>query len=264
MGRRAGKRHPWQMPEWMLLSYGKKAAASSSKEGHNPELALDENVQTWWTAGEEESPWLEVDLGAGQMVHAIQINFADDSGLKVSMEGKTLQKGRYIEEVDALTRWKLEGSPDGVNYKMLMDKSKADTDFAHDLIVLEEGCVLRYLRLTVFEVPYDQPVSISGLRVFGKGGGTAPEVPDFKMAYNGATDMLVTIEPDEAVGHVILWGHRPDKLYHSCLTYETEKNIGALVKGTDYYVRVDAFNENGITEGILKSVHDNTMQRSKA
>ena len=25
--------------------------------------------------------------------------------------------------------------------------------------------------------------------------------------------------------------------------------IGALIKGRDYYVRVDAFNENGITEG---------------
>ena len=25
--------------------------------------------------------------------------------------------------------------------------------------------------------------------------------------------------------------------------------MGALIKGTDYFVRVDAFNENGITEG---------------
>ena len=25
--------------------------------------------------------------------------------------------------------------------------------------------------------------------------------------------------------------------------------VGALIKGREYYVRVDAFNENGITEG---------------
>jgi hypothetical protein len=28
-----------------------------------------------------------------------------------------------------------------------------------------------------------------------------------------------------------------------------EKRVGALVKGREYYVRVDAFNENGITAG---------------
>lgn len=33
------------------------------------------------------------------------------------------------------------------------------------------------------------------------------------------------------------------------MTFEESQKIGALVKGQDYYVRVDAFNENGITEG---------------
>jgi hypothetical protein len=28
-----------------------------------------------------------------------------------------------------------------------------------------------------------------------------------------------------------------------------KKRIGALIKGRDYFVRVDAFNESGITEG---------------
>ena len=28
------------------------------------------------------------------------------------------------------------------------------------------------------------------------------------------------------------------------------RRIGALIKGREYYVRVDAFNENGITEGV--------------
>lgn len=32
------------------------------------------------------------------------------------------------------------------------------------------------------------------------------------------------------------------------------KRIGALVKGQEYYVRVDAFNENGITEGKVEKI----------
>lgn len=50
------------------------------------------------------------------------------------------------------------------------------------------------------------------------------------------------------------FGQREDKLYHSYQIYKdegelTHKRIGALVKAQDYYVRVDAFNENGITHG---------------
>jgi hypothetical protein len=61
--------------------------------------------------------------------------------------------------------------------------------------------------------------------------------------------MIVTINEDDATGHTILWGTSPDKLYHSCITYGNEQKIGALIKNKSYYVRVDSFNENGITEG---------------
>ena len=33
------------------------------------------------------------------------------------------------------------------------------------------------------------------------------------------------------------------------MTFTAEQNIGALVEGETVYVREDAFNENGITEG---------------
>jgi hypothetical protein len=62
--------------------------------------------------------------------------------------------------------------------------------------------------------------------------------------------MLVRWEADEAVGHNILSGYAPDKLYHSYMVLgANEKIIGALMKGEPVYVRVDAFNEQGITEG---------------
>ena len=117
----------------------------------------------------------------------------------------------------------------------------------------EAGIRIRYLKLTVLEVPFDQQICLSGIRIFGKGNGSAPEAPKgVKAERAGDLNMLVSWEEDGAVGHNILWGYAPEKLYHSYLiTGKTEQRIGALVKGQPVYVRVDAFNENGITEGTV-------------
>ena len=63
--------------------------------------------------------------------------------------------------------------------------------------------------------------------------------------------MTVSIEAqDNALGYNILFGNSPDKLYHSYMTFKAgDQRIGALIKGRNYFVRVDAFNESGITEG---------------
>lgn len=52
-----------------------------------------------------------------------------------------------------------------------------------------------------------------------------------------------------AVGFNVLLGASPEKLYHSYLTYNKKLHVGGLVPGRSYCVRVDAFNENGITIG---------------
>ncbi|MNC40997.1 hypothetical protein D3C75_897430 [compost metagenome] len=53
----------------------------------------------------------------------------------------------------------------------------------------------------------------------------------------------------------MLWGFSADKLYHSYLVYgDNRVTIGALVKGQSVYIRVDAFNEMGITEGDVYKV----------
>ena len=113
-----------------------------------------------------------------------------------------------------------------------------------------EGVVIRYLRLVIREVPYGQRPCVSGLRVFGRGNGEKPSVPNYQAVRAGDLDFDVTIERNDAVGWNILWGKSPDKLYHSYMVFKPTQRIGALVKGRDYYVRVDAFNENGITEGV--------------
>ena len=64
--------------------------------------------------------------------------------------------------------------------------------------------------------------------------------------------MMVDIsdQPD-ALGWNILFGESPDKLYHSYMVFAAgPRRVGELIKDRDYYVRVDVFNENGITEGV--------------
>ncbi len=79
-------------------------------------------------------------------------------------------------------------------------------------------------------------------------------------------DMEVLIRPNETgasvTGYNILWGHEREKLYHNQMLYgKTRCRIGALVKGTDYYVRVDAFNEAGITEGVVQKLQSTSPPR---
>lgn len=248
----SGRMNPWREPGWFLLSYDKKVTASSCVKGKGPELAVDENVQTWWQAASAESgEWIQVDLERTFTVNAVQINFADGE-IDIPVPGKIrgTTQARYIEEKDYVTRWKLEGSLDGEDYFVIEDKSDAETDLPHDLVVKEDGIQVRFLKLTVLEVPYGQPPCISGLRAFGKGDGAKPAVPEFEAVRENALDMVVKIRDESAAaGYNILWGSRPEKLYHSYMIFKDSQRIGALVKGREYYVRVDAFNENGITKG---------------
>ncbi|MBR3561553.1 MAG: family 43 glycosylhydrolase [Oscillospiraceae bacterium] len=243
----------WRDPAWMLLSAHKTATASSCDAGHEPEKAVEENVRTWWrAASNSRNEWLQVDLGKTFDVHAVQVNFADDRiDIPCPGEIRPGSQARYIEERDLATQWKLEGSADGETWFVIEDKSDAQTDLSHDLIVREEGFAARYLRLSDLAVPYGQQPCVSGLRVFGRGGGAAPQKPAFRAKRMSDLDMAVSVEPrSDALGYNILFGGSPEKLYHSYMVFEAgTKRVGALIKGRAYFVRVDAFNENGITEG---------------
>ena len=249
-----GKDDPWRDPAWMLLSAGKAAAASSFLPGHEPEKAAEENVQTWWRAASAgRDQWLCVDLGRVFDVHAVQVNFADDK-LDIPCPGEIRpgSQARYIEEAEHVTQWKLEGSTDGERWFVIEDKTEASTDLSHDLIVREEGFAARYLRLSDMAVPYGQNPCVSGLRAFGLGDGEAPAAPRFAARRTNDLDMQVDIAAQsDALGFNILFGASPEKLYHSMMCFAPgERRVGALIRGREYFVRVDAFNENGITRGL--------------
>lgn len=252
----------WKNPEWMLLSYRKKVIASSFVEDKEPELVCNENVQNWWQAKSNHlDEWLLMDLGKEMDVRGIQINFADDD-IMIPVPGKIrgTTQARYIEEAELKTQYLLEGSLDGEIFFVLEDKRESNSDLNHDFLVWEEGIKVRFVKLSHMKVPYDQNPCISGLRVFGKCKGELPPQASYRIERISGIDMNVQIQNpeissiEEQVGYNILWGHEKDKLYHSYMTYEPSKRIGALVEGKSYYVRVDTFNQCGITEGEIQFV----------
>ena len=229
------------------------ASGLDKEEAEPPKKAAEENVRTWWQpVSDSRAEWLKMDLGKVYDVHAVQINFADDA-IDIPCPGEVRggSQARFIEDRDLKTQWKLEGSDDGRSWFVIEDKTDAETDLSHDLIIREEGMRIRHLRLSGMAVPYGQKPCVSGLRVFGLGQGEKPAAPAFEARRSGDLDMLVRIAPQEnTVGYNILFGSGPEKLYHSYMVFsDGEKRVGALIAGRDYWVRVDAFNENGITEG---------------
>lgn len=250
----------WQAPEWMLLSYNKAVTASS--EAMPAANAVNENVQTWWKAASADSgEWLQLDLGKACTVHAVQVNFGDDFGIVAALpEGATLVgdpgRGRYIETRAFHTRWLLEGSLNGQDWFVVEDKRTATTDLTHDLVVNEAGVAARYLKLTVTQLAYGAPACVSGLRVFGTAQGNAPTKAS-NVCATRTNGMTMQVEWNgDAIGYEILWGHAPDKLYHSYRVFGTQaQEVRALVASCPrYYLRVDAFNESGITQGDVVEV----------
>ncbi len=249
---------PFDRPDCYLLSYGCKTTVSS---GEGAEHITDENIRTLWKAATNQpGEALTVDLGENKQVAAIQINFGDDGHFEEKLpvdepHAQSFYEERWIDPVNQRIRWLLEGSQDGKSYWTLCDKRQAETDLPHDFIELEAPQTLRFIRLTIMEVPYGQPACITGLRVFGTGNQAAPEQARDVccVVRENRLDMDVSWKSN-AMGAVVLWGYAPDKLYHSRMVYGDHTQVGALVKGQPLYARVDTFNDSGITEGTIQQV----------
>ena len=244
-------------PQFFLLSYKKKAEASSCKAGHGVELTVNEDIRTWWAA-ESTQGWYKLDLGEIYKPHSVQINFADDgvSELRVdkSLRSDLFTNNRYIDSSSSLrTRFTLEGSIDGNSWFMLYDASMSEEDRSHPYIVLNEKYEVRYLRVTAIELPYNEVFALSGLRVFGKGNGTIPqEVAGVKAERdsNGMDCRIQFDKADGAFGYNIRFGIAENKLYSSYLVYDrSDVLLTTLNADQGYYFTIDSFNENGVSEG---------------
>lgn len=248
-------------PDYMLLSFGCPVRVSS---GEGAENVTDENIKTFWRASTSEAgEWAVVDLGEVQSVNAVQVNFGDAGLFSDTFESDNIScsfyEERYIDLQIQKTRWLLEGSVDGETYEILCDRRKADSDRSHEFVEFPEAKKLRCIRLTVEALPYGQPATVSGIRVFGTGNGKAPgEATAVKTEFISPLDLKVSWKAEGATGAVVLWGYAPDKLYHSRMVHGREEAmIGGVVAGQSLYIRVDTFNKSKIAEGVVIPVKGN-------
>ena len=228
---------------WMLLSRKKKVSASSSSPEHEPEKAVDEDVRTWWSAATgDPGEWLQIDLGRQETIQAVQINFADEGSKKL---------GRSVETY----LYQLDSSDDGQKWKLLVDHSKKGEDAPHDYEVLAKPARARYIRIRSVFSPNGAKFSLSDLRVFGNGGGVLPaQVMKFNAALDSADTRHATISWQAAEGaefYIVRLGTTPQNLSQNYQVYDgqVELDVRSLNKNTNYFVTVDAVNENGVTRG---------------
>jgi len=227
----------------MLLSYKKPVEVSSTLAGHPKENATNEEIRHYWSAETGfKGEWIMVDLQNKLKINAVQINFFDEA---------TTILGRS----DSIYyQYLLEYSNDKKSWKTLSDKTTNKTDVPHDYIELHVPIYARYIRLTNYHVP-DGKFAISGLRIFGKGyGKVAQPVSSFTALQDTSDARNVTLKwqksPD-AIGYNIRYGTASEKLYLNYQILGSDSiTIHSLNSLQNYYFRIDAFNENGVTKGI--------------
>lgn len=229
-----------QFTGWMLLSYKKPARASSASGEHQPAHAVDEDIKSYWLAESKgENEWLEIDLQKPGNVHAIQVNYQDHES---DMYGRI--PGLYH-------RYIIEGSSNGQQWEVLVDRSNSYLDVPNDYVELGTPASVRYVRFRNIHVPTPH-LAISGLRVFGTGEGKAPpEVKNLKAVRRAdRRDVLLTWDRQSgAQGYNVRWGIAPDKMYSSWLVYDENRlEMKNLTVDQEYWFSVEAFNENGISK----------------
>ena len=252
-----GPADPWSLSaRSMLLSYRCPVTASSSDPANPPQLAVDENIRTWWRPADAETGhWLRVELPAGSQVHAIQVNLADEDldppRPPRSETGMGPLGQRYVDHTHQPAEYAIEGSQDGTNWTAIEDTRGSGRDRPHGFVVLDAPRPYSYVRVTGFGQPYSGRFAVSGLRVFGRGSGEPPAEVIPTAHRTGPLNARIDWAPvPGAQGYNVRYGLAADKLYASWLVYDHDAlDLSALNADQAYWVAVDSFNENGITRG---------------
>jgi len=226
---------------WMLLNYNKPVQVSSTLGSYYPNQAVDENIKTYWSAATgNKGEWIQTDLGNISTVNAVQINYADQDA---EFLGK--QQGIYHQYI-------LYYSADGKSWKVLVDKSKNNTDVPHDYVELSQPVQARYLKLENIHMPTGK-FAVSGFRVFGNGNGKKPNAVENFIVLRTEKDKrsawLKWKPVENAYAYNIYVGTAPDKLYNCIMVYNVnEYYFKAMDKDLPYYFTIEAINENGVSE----------------
>jgi hypothetical protein len=231
---------PGKFAGWMLLNYAKPVTVSSMLGGFTANLAVDEDIKTYWSAATGDAgEWIVSDLGAISQVHAVQINYADQDA---TLMGK---------HAGLSHRYLLQTSVDLQTWTTVADKRESTVDAPHAYLEFAEPVAARYVRLENVAAPTGK-FALSGLRVFGRGPGSPPEPVNRLEALRGASERrnawLRWPASTHATGYVVYCGIAPDKLYTSVMVYgAVECYIRILDRDRPYYFQIEAFNEAGIS-----------------
>ncbi|GAA4320747.1 family 43 glycosylhydrolase [Mucilaginibacter gynuensis] len=234
---------------WMLLNYNKPVTVSSTLGSYSANNAVDENIKTYWSAASANAgEWIATDLGRLSTVNAVQLNYADQDA---TILGKPKQPFYH--------QYKLLYSADNKTWKILKDKSANKTDVPHDYVELNTPVKARYIKLINLHVPTGK-FAISGLRVFGNGGGAKPDtVKEFvvlRTEKDKRSAWLKWKPVDNAYAYNIYTGIAADKLYTCTMVHNAnEYYFKAMDKDLPYYFRIEAVNENGVSKrtAIIKA-----------
>lgn len=264
------KQHKDRFTGWMLLSYKKPVTTNSSEvkraakvrddsasgymleqlSGHGIEKINDEEIRSYWVSDRNDSTvFVEMDLKDNCQIHAVQVNFQD-------FNSKIFGRPQGLKQ-----QFVLKTSVDGKNWVVTADYSKNERDMPHGYIELEEPVRARYLRYEHGTVS-NESLAISELRVFGRGSGAPPSKPQ-KFTVHRQSDRRnadLSWQPvPGALGYVVYWGLKKDRLNNSVLMYDqTSYQLRALNRSNTYYYQVEAFNQNG------RSAKSETLTDSKS
>lgn len=226
---------------WMLLSYRKPAVASSVRDTFPAGNVTDENPRTFWVAAANEpGQTLTVDLLAERDVKALQVNFTD------------YRSNLFATDSTVYTRFRVQASRDGRNWTTVADLSRETRDRPNAYVELPVPVRARWLRYEHIRVAAPN-LAISDFRIFGNGDGRRPATPRGISAVRMADERNATIRWSAvrgAVGYNVLWGIAPDKLYQTYQRFADEGTmleLRALTVGQQYWVAIEAFDENGVS-----------------
>ncbi len=235
-------------PGWMLLSGNKKVIVSSNHAAADEQKITDCDVRTFWSAATANAgEFVVVDLEDKKTIHAIQFNFAE--------AGATELPEKYKGTRNVVEAYNLYASNDGKQWFLIVDKSKDEEDHPHDYLEFESPFQARYIKVENVKFTAGLRFSMREIRVFGFGNEKQPlKTTGLAIVRNSQDPCKAKINWTSnatAKGYVIRFGIASDKLYNSIeiIGNKTQYEINCLNKGQEYYFKIDAYNENGITVG---------------
>ena len=226
---------------WMLLSYQKKATASSARDSFPASNVTDENNKTFWlAAANRPGEAITIDLGRALNVKAIQVNYAD------------YKSGLYGTDSTVYTEFRLSVSDNGERWRSVADTRQPRRDRPNAYLELPVPQRARFVRYEHVHVGAAN-LAISDIRVFGNGNGARPATPAALSAARDRDQRNATISwrsVPGVVGYNLRWGISPTKLYQTYQRFAdegTRLELRALTVGQLYWVAIESFDENGVS-----------------